>query len=193
MSTENELRILRTHLLLSGGIPHAGLCRAIFGHIRRSWAIVRHLRHGICRIIARECPTWRIIARQSPAWGNPDRECPAWRIAARERPSWRNPARELPAASVCMHARPARVRERHCPYSRGSAALFVRLLRAQYSPCARGDGVESLLPRRNGVLPRLYWCLLIRYDAAPRARRREPHGRRCDHLRRHFHRTRYIA
>lgn len=183
MGTENELRILRTHLLLSGGIPHAGLCRAIFGHIRRSWAIVRHLRHGICRIIARECAAWRFIARQSPVR----------RIAARERPSWRNPARELPAASVCMHARPARVRERHCPYSRGSAALFVRLLRAQYSPRARGDGVESRPPRRNGVLPRLYWCLLIRYDAAPRARRREPHGRRCDHLRRHFHRTRYIA
>ena len=49
------------------GFPHACSFRAIFGRICRSWAIVRHLRHGIRRIIARGRPAWRIIARQSPA------------------------------------------------------------------------------------------------------------------------------
>lgn len=200
MGAENELRILRAHLPFSGGISP---CRTLPGDIRtrppflgnsspsEAWNMADYrprVSHMADYRPAKSCsvipPEGVPHGESLPVKSRKENRCPRASFMAKTRPrtprGWR------------LHA---------CsPSARTALLIYPRLhgivrtpLRAQYCPRARGDGVESRPPRRNGVLPRLYWCLLIRYDAAPRARRREPHGRRCDHLRRHFHRTRYIA
>lgn len=201
MGAENELRILRAHLPFSGGISP---CLLFPGDIRthppflgnsspsEAWNMADYrprVSHMADYRPAKSCsvipPEGAPHGESLPVKSRKENRCPRASFMAKSRP--RTPLGWRP------HACSPSARERHCSYSRGCMVLSVRPLRAQHCPCTRGDGVESLPPRRNGVLPRLYWCLLIRYDAAPRARRREPHGRRCDHLRRHFHRTRYIA
>lgn len=165
MGAENELRILRAHLPFSGGISP---CLLFPSDIRthppflgksspsEAWNMADYRPRAPHMVEYRPAKSCSVIPPESvphgeslPVKSREANRCPKALLMAKSHP--RTPLGWRPHA--CSSSARARTALLIFPRLHG----IVRTpLRAQHCPRARGDGVESLLPRRNGVLPRLY-------------------------------------
>lgn len=163
MGAENELRILRAHLPFSGGISP---CLLFPGDIRthppflgnsspsEAWNMADYRPRAPRMADYRPAKSRSIIPPESAPHGE------SLPVKSREE----NRCLKVPLMAKSHPRIPRGWRPHACsPSARTALLIFPRQrgiartsLRAQYCPRARGDGVESLLPRRNGVLPRLY-------------------------------------